>query len=464
MKNNTWSGRFIKGIDSDVLDFSQSLSVDLVLYDVDIRVTEVHVEMLYKCKHLTKSDFQKIVSGLKKVRKLADSGKLPWSVKLEDVHMNIENSLVKIIGPVGKKIHLGRSRNDLVTTDLRLYLRELSEFIIIRLRNLRFSLAKLAKVYSSDLFPGYTHLQIAQPVVFGHHLLAWAEMFARDEKRIENTMSLMNTLPLGSAAMSGTSLKIDRKFVAKKLGFASVSNNSMDAVSDRDYVIDLAYSNSMIMMHLSRVCEEIVLWMNPQFNLIDLDQGFCTGSSIMPQKKNPDVAELVRGKTGSVYGNLVGLLTLMKGLPLTYNRDLQEDKEQIFTSVDTTLSCIEIISKMIPTIVLNKQRASELSGTSFSTATDIAEYLSLKGMPFREAHHLVGKIIKYCEDKHCSLEEIPESEFQKFSNLIEADIYKKIIPSNTVKMRSNKGDTSPKLVEKEANILIKALKKYEQKQ
>ena len=220
----------------------------------------------------------------------------------------------------------------------------------------------------------------------------------------------------------------------------------------------------MIMMHLSRICEEIVLWMNPQFNLIDLDQGFCTGSSIMPQKKNPDVAELVRGKTGSVYGNLVGLLTLMKGLPLTYNRDLQEDKEQIFTSVDTTLSCIEIISKMIPTIVLNKQRASELSGTSFSTATDIAEYLSLKGMPFREAHHLVGKIVKYCEDKHCSLEEIPESEFQKFSNLIEADIYKKIIPSNTVKMRSNKGDTSPKLVEKEASILIKALKKYEQKQ
>ena len=343
-------------------------------------------------------------------------------------------------------------------------MRELSEFIIIRLRNLRLSLAKLAKVYSSDLFPGYTHLQIAQPVVFGHHLLAWAEMFARDETRIENVMSLMNTLPLGSAAMSGTSLKIDRKFVAKKLGFASVSNNSMDAVSDRDYVIDLAYSNSMIMMHLSRVCEEIVLWMNPQFNLIDLDQGFCTGSSIMPQKKNPDVAELVRGKTGSVYGNLVGLLTLMKGLPLTYNRDLQEDKEQIFTSVDTTLSCIEIISKMIPTIVLNKQRASELSGTSFSTATDIAEYLSLKGMPFREAHHLVGKIVKYCEDKHCSLEEIPESEFQKFSNLIETDIYKKIIPSNTVKMRSNKGDTSPKLVEKEASILIKALKKYEQKQ
>ena len=218
MKNNTWSGRFIKGIDSDVLDFSQSLSVDLVLYDVDIRVTEVHVEMLYKCKHLTKSDFQKIISGLKKVRKLADSGKLPWSVKLEDVHMNIENSLVKIIGPVGKKIHLGRSRNDLVTTDLRLYLRELSEFIIIRLRNLRLSLAKLAKAYSSDLFPGYTHLQIAQPVVFGHHLLAWAEMFARDETRIENVMSLMNTLPLGSAAMSGTSLKIDRKYVAKKLG------------------------------------------------------------------------------------------------------------------------------------------------------------------------------------------------------------------------------------------------------
>ena len=463
MKNNTWSGRFTTDIDSDVLEFSQSLSVDIVLYDVDIHVTQTHAEMLYKCKHITKTDFQKISSGLNKVKKLADQGKLPWTVKLEDVHMNIENCLVKMIGPLGKKIHLGRSRNDLVTTDLRIYLRELSEFTILKLNSLRLSLAKLAKKHSTDLFPGYTHLQIAQPVVFGHHLLAWAEMFERDVFRLQHVISMMNVLPLGSAAMSGTSLKIDRKFVAKKLGFSKLSTNSMDAVSDRDYVIDLAYSNSIIMMHLSRICEEIVLWMNPQFDLIDVDQSFCTGSSIMPQKKNPDVAELVRGKTGSVYGNLVGLLTLMKGLPLTYNRDLQEDKEQVFNSVDTTISCIEIMAKMIPTVILNKKRSTELAGSAFSTATDIAEYLSIKGMPFREAHHLVGKIVKFCEDNRCSLDEVSQDSFKKFSKLIDDDIYTKINPSNTVKSRSNKGDTSPKLVEKEAVRLIKELKKFEKK-
>ena len=463
MKNKTWAGRFTRKINDDVLDFSQSLTIDIVLYEADIMTTLAHVEMLCKCGHIKKNEFTKIKSGLNKIRTLARKGELPWSIELEDVHMNIENSLVEQIGDVGKKIHLGRSRNDLVTTDMRIYLRELVDVMIFEVRNIQKTIATLALKYSKSIFPGYTHLQIAQPVTFGHHLMAWQAMISRDEIRLKNTREMINVLPLGSAALSGTSLKIDRKFVAKKLQFNSTSNNSMDAVSDRDYMIDLAYTNSMIMLHLSRISEELVLWMNPQFNLIDIDEGFCTGSSIMPQKKNPDVPELVRGKTGSVYGNLIGLLTVLKGLPLTYNRDLQEDKNLIFESVDTTISSIDIINKLVKTLKLNKKQALSLAESSFSTATDLAEYLSAKGVAFRDSHHIVGKIVKSCEKRSISMKEMTLKEFKTFSDLIEKDIYKKISVENSVTSRKNFGSTSPQNVEKLANLVLSEISKTNSK-
>ena len=460
MKNVTWSSRFDKEIDSEVLDFSQSLNIDIVLYKADIEVSIAHVEMLSSCGHISTTDQKKIINALKKVNKLVESGKLKWSVKYEDVHMNIENALVKLIGDLGKKIHLGRSRNDLITTDLRIYLRDFIDIYLDKIRETQFIIAKTALKHAESLFPGFTHMQIAQPVTFGHHLLAWGEMLHRDEVRLENNRELLNIMPLGSAALSGTSLKTNRKMVAKKLGFKLVTNNSMDAVSDRDYVCDFAYVNAMIMMHLSRICEELVLWMNPQFGLIDLDEGFCTGSSIMPQKKNPDVAELIRGKTGGVYGNLIGLLTLMKGLPLTYNRDMQEDKSQIFESIDTTLSCLSLLPRMISTMKLNKNNSLNIASGSFSTATDVAEYLSKKGMPFRTSHHIVGDMVKFCEKKATKLSELSLEQLKGFSKLIQADIYDVLDPMTSVKSRTGIGETSPASVKRESKACIKRLKKY----
>ena len=460
MKNVTWSSRFTKQIDSEVLDFSQSLNIDIVLYNSDIKVTTAHVEMLSNCGHITVAEKKKIINGLKKVNKLADTGKLDWSVEYEDVHMNIENALVALIGDVGKKIHLGRSRNDLVTTDLRLYLRDFIDIYLDKIREIQHVLAKSAAQHSSSLFPGFTHMQVAQPVTFGHHLLAWSEMLYRDELRLTNTRELLNTMPLGSAALSGTSLKINRDMIAKKLGFKTVTKNSMDAVSDRDYVCDFAYTNSMIMMHLSRICEELVLWSNPQFGLIDLDESFCTGSSIMPQKKNPDVAELIRGKTGGVYGNLFGLLTLMKGLPLTYNRDMQEDKSLILDSIDTTLSCLSLLPRMISTMILNKKKSALIAASSFSTATDIAEYLSKKGMPFRTSHHKVGDIVKFCEKNDKQLGDLTLEELKGFSKLINKDIFKILDPITCIQSRTGKGETSASSVLRESKSVLKRLKKY----
>ena len=463
MKNKTWSGRFNKQINEDVLDFSQSLTIDIVLYEADILVTEAHVEMLCKCGHLNQKELTKIRRGLRKLRLQANNGELPWSVALEDVHMNIENALVDHIGEVGKKIHLGRSRNDLVATDIKIYLRELLDITTAEIRALRKTIATLAVKYHADIFPGYTHLQIAQPVTFGHHLLAWQEMISRDEERLKNVRSMLNVLPLGSAALSGTSLKLDRSMVAKKLGFDSVTRNSMDAVSDRDYIIDYAYSNTMIMMHLSRISEELILWMSPQFKLIEIDESFCTGSSIMPQKKNPDVPELVRGKSGSVYGNLISLLVLLKGLPLTYNRDLQEDKNIIFESIDTTISSLDIINKLIKTLKLNKKTAHTLAGSSFSTATDLAEYLSSKGVPFRDSHHIVGNVVKFCEENKVSMDQLTLDEFNKFSKLIESDVYNHISLEYSVNARKNVGSTSPNNVLKNAKFVLDTLKKNSRK-
>ena len=458
MKKTTRASRFTKKIDSEVLEFSESLTVDIVLLEADLKVTAAHVEMLAKCRLITKKELAMILSGLKKIKEAVKKDKSPWSYEFEDVHMNIENYLSKTIGDVGKKIHMGRSRNDLVTTDLRVYLRDFLDIFLVKLRDLQYALSKMAMIYSNSLFPGYTHLQVAQPVTFGHHLLAWNEMMFRDEKRLMNTRDLINIMPLGSAALSGTPYKIDREFVAKKLGFDSVSVNSMDAVSDRDYVCDFAYANSMIMLHLSRICEELVLWTNPQFNLITLDESFCTGSSIMPQKKNPDIPELIRGKAGGVFGDLIALISLMKGLPLTYNRDMQEDKKIIFDSVEVVLSCLNIMPRLILTMTLNETKAEQISRSSFSTATDLADYLSLKGMPFRDAHDVVGEIVKFCEKESIQLNDCSLGQLQKFSKSIKDDVYKSLDAKNSIKSRDGIGETSPKSVSAQAHKNLKRLK------
>tara|TARA_Y100000768_G_scaffold155513_2_gene116139 strand:+ start:6713 stop:8104 length:1392 start_codon:yes stop_codon:yes gene_type:complete len=458
MKNSTWSGRFKKALDEEVLEFSESISIDHLLFDCDIRVCIAHAEMLSECKIITNKESKTLVKGLKKLQEKYDNGKLSLSIKYEDVHMNIEQALVKEIGELGKKIHMGRSRNDLVATDFRLYLRDCSDLILNQIRDTRYALAMSANTNSHVIFPGYTHLQLAQPVTFGHHLLAWHEMLARDENRIVQMQDRLNVLPLGSAALSGTPYKINRKLVAKKLGFKTISNNSMDSVSDRDFVCDFAYACSMIMVHLSRMSEELVYWMNTHIKLVDIDEEFCTGSSIMPQKKNPDVPELIRGKSASVIGTLTSLLVLLKGLPLTYNRDLQEDKGLIIDSISTVVSCLSLMPRLILTLNVNEKRALAFSKQDFSNATDLADYLSTKGVPFRTSHEIVGKIVKFAESKKISLNDLSLDDFAKFSNKISEDVYDIINIEKSVYKKTVIGATSPNNVKKQSKKILSALK------
>jgi argininosuccinate lyase len=460
MKNTTWSGRFKKGLDEDVLEFSESISIDHLLFDCDIKVCIAHAEMLAECKIISQKESASLIKGLKSVQRKYDLGKLSLSIKYEDVHMNIEQALTKEVGELGKKIHMGRSRNDLVATDFRLYLRESSSLIIDKLRDIRHALALVSYKNADVIFPGYTHLQLAQPVTFGHHLLAWHDMLARDEQRMEQTQDRLNVLPLGSAALSGTPYKIDRMSVAKKLGFKSVSTNSMDAVSDRDFVCDFAYTCSMIMMHLSRMSEELVYWMNTHIKLVDIDEAFCTGSSIMPQKKNPDVPELIRGKSAAVIGSLSSMFLLLKGLPLTYNRDLQEDKTIILESLESVTACLDLMPRIISTLKVNKERALALAKQDFSNATDLADYLSMRGVPFRNSHEIVGNIVKYAESKKVSLNEIPLSEFKKFSNKIDKDVYQAIDIEKSIHSKKAIGSTSPTNVKKQAKKVLTSLKAY----
>ena len=458
MKNSTWSGRFKKGLDEEVLEFSESISIDHLLFDCDIRVCIAHAEMLSECKIISIKESKLLIKGLKKVKDKYDNGKLSLSIKYEDVHMNIEQALIKEIGEVGKKIHMGRSRNDLVATDFRLYLRDCSDLILNKIRDTRYALALSASTYSHVIFPGYTHLQLAQPITFGHHLLAWHEMLARDEHRILEMQERLNVLPLGSAALSGTTYKIDRKSVAKKLGFKTISNNSMDSVSDRDFVCDTAYTCSMIMMHLSRMSEELVYWMNTHIKLVDIDEAFCTGSSIMPQKKNPDVPELIRGKSASVIGALSSVLIMLKGLPLTYNRDLQEDKGIIIESISTVVSCLSLMPRLILTLEVNEDRALIFSKQDYSNATDLADYLSLKGVPFRTSHEIVGKIVKFAESKKITLNDLKINEFVKFSKKISNDVYEFIDIKKSIHTKKAIGSTSPSNVKKESKKILTALK------
>jgi len=441
-----WAGRFEDSTDSIVEGFTESVSFDARLWKHDIEGSIAHVTMLAKQKIVLKKEADAIIKGLNEIKAEIQAGKFKFSESLEDVHMNIEHALTMRIGEVGGKLHSGRSRNDQVALDIRLYLRDEISEIIKLIKALQKVFVKLAEKHIDIVMPGYTHLQRAQPVLLSHHMLAYYEMLERDRARYEDCLKRVNVLPLGAAALAGTTLPIDRKYVARLLKFPAVSENSIDTVADRDFAIEFISASSILMSHLSRFSEEVILWNSEEFGFIDLPDAFTTGSSIMPQKKNPDILELTRGRTGRVYGNLMSLLTIMKGLPLAYNRDMQEDKEPLFDTVDTVKSCLFILAKMMPKANFRKDRIKNATEAGFLTATDIAEYLVNKGMPFREAHGVTGRIVKYCINKAMVLTELTLDELKKFSDIIESDITGYITLDSSVDRRNSYGGTSTKVV------------------
>ena len=438
-----WGGRFAEPTDRFVEEFTESVSYDRRLAPFDIQGSIAHVEMLARVGVLTEDEAGRICSGLNAI--LADivTGKFTWRQGLEDVHMNIEAALVERIGEVGKKVHTGRSRNDQVATDLRLYLRAETETVRSLLLQTMQALVTLAEQEADTVMPGYTHLQGAQPITFGHHMLAWYEMLKRDEQRLGDCLERINVLPLGAAALAGTRFPIDRSLAAELLGFPAVTDNSLDAVSDRDFVIEFCADAALVMLHLSRFSEELVLWLSPAFGFIDIDDAFCTGSSIMPQKKNPDVAELVRGKTGRVYGDLMALLTVMKGQPLAYNRDNQEDKECLFDAVDTLKQCLEAYLKLLPSIEVKREAMLAAAQQGYLTATDLADYLVMKGVAFRDAHAIVGKAVQYAIEQGNGLEQLELPELQQFHEGIDAGVYDFLTLEGSVAARDHTGGTAP---------------------
>ena len=452
-----WGGRFSGPTDSFVEQFTESVSYDQPLAHYDIMGSIAHAQMLEKIKVISKKESSEIVNALKEIEKEIQSDRFVWSTALEDVHMNIESALVDRIGDIGKKLHTARSRNDQVATDIRLYLRDEVDEITLKINEVINALLNLAEEHHETIMPGMTHMQSAQPVTFGHHLLAWVEMLLRDRSRLQDCRKRINVLPLGSAALAGTTFPIDRNYVAKILGFDEVTQNSLDAVSDRDFAVEFLASGSLIMMHLSRFSEEIVFWMSQRNHFIDLDDAWCTGSSIMPQKKNPDIPELVRGKTGRVYGDLMALLTLMKSQPLAYNRDNQEDKENLFNAVDIVKSCLIAYTGLISAISVNQKAMYEAAQAGFSTATDLADYLVAKGLPFRDAHEVVGKVVQYLIENNKTLkkDDMSLSELEKFSNLIEADVFDILTLEGSVSARDHIGGTSPTQVKKQITRLKK---------
>lgn len=453
-----WAGRFRKKTSKIVESFTESISFDHRLWKYDIEGSIAHAKMLGKQGIITREDSEKIMRGLKEVARDIEAGRFTFREDLEDIHMNIEAALIKKIGDVGGKLHTARSRNDQVALDLRLYLRAETKEIISLIKNFQKTLLNIATKHLNSLMPGYTHLQRAQPVLLSHHILAYVEMLQRDIERLEDALKRINLLPLGSCAFAGTTLPIDRIYVAKLLGFEGISQNSIDAVSDRDFAIELLSNVAILIMHLSRLAEELILWSTEEFRFIELPDAFTTGSSIMPQKKNPDVAELIRGKTGRVYGNLLALLTVMKGLPLSYNRDLQEDKLSVFDTVDTVKSCLIVLNEMLPVIRFNTKRMHETAGDAYSTATDVAEYLVKKGLPFRKAHEITGKIVLYCIKENKKLEELSINELKKFSPLIKKDIYSYIEAEDSVKAKTSRGGTAPDEVRRQIKRLEKLIK------
>jgi argininosuccinate lyase len=443
-----WGGRFSEATDAFVERFTASIQFDQRLYREDIRGSIAHASMLAECGVLSATEKTQIVDGLRAIEADIEAGRFSWSTSLEDVHMNIETALTRRIGDVGKKLHTGRSRNDQIATDIRLYLRGQSELISAEISRFQHGILDLAEQHYACIMPGFTHLQTAQPITFGHHLMAWFEMLERDYSRLQDCVKRMNQSPLGAAALAGTTYPIDRELTAKSLEFDKPTRNSLDSVSDRDFAIEFCAFASVLMTHLSRMGEEIVLWSSAQFNFVDLPDRFCTGSSIMPQKKNPDVPELVRGKTGRVYGNLMGLLTLMKSQPLAYNKDNQEDKEPIFDTVDTVLDCLRAFADMVPAMTPKAEIMRAAAKAGFATATDLADYLVRKSIPFRDAHDIVGQAVSYGVQNHLDLADMPLATLQGFSTHIEADVFDVLTLEGSVAARDHLGGTAPNQVKR----------------
>ncbi|WP_299260729.1 argininosuccinate lyase [uncultured Kushneria sp.] len=455
--NQSWGGRFSEPTDAFVAAFTASIGFDQRLYHHDIRGSIAHATMLARVGVLTDDERNAIINGLKEIEAEIERGEIEWSVALEDIHMNIEARLTDRIGIVGKKLHTGRSRNDQIATDIRLYLRDGIDAVASELSRLRQGLIELAEREADTIMPGFTHLQSAQPVTFGHHLLAWQEMIARDQERLLDTRKRVNIMPLGAAALAGTTYPIDRHVTAELLGFDRPAENSLDAVSDRDFAIEFTAFASLLMMHLSRMSEELVLWTSAQFDFIDLPDRFCTGSSIMPQKKNPDVPELVRGKTGRVYGHMMSLLTLMKSQPLAYNKDNQEDKEPLFDTLDTVLGSLRAFGDMIPAIRAKSDNMHAAAKRGFATATDLADYLVRQGVAFRDAHEIVGKAVAFGIEEGRDLSEMTLDELQRFSDHIGGDIFEVLTLEGSVAARNHIGGTAPNQVRAAAQRAREAL-------
>ncbi|MBQ3425516.1 MAG: argininosuccinate lyase [Clostridia bacterium] len=443
-----WGGRFRKPTDKRVDDFNSSIRFDKRMYKQDIRGSIAHATMLGRQGIIPQADADAIVAGLKEIMSDIDAGRVEFLIDAEDIHMNIEKLLTDRIGDAGKRLHTGRSRNDQVALDIRMYLMdeiaEIEEMLIETMD----TFVELAKQHTDTIMPGYTHLQKAQPITFAHHCMAYYEMFRRDFSRLAECRQRTNVMPLGSGALAGTTYPLDREFVAKMLGFDGVTMNSLDGVSDRDFVIELAGCLSLVMMHASRFSEELILWSSNEFGFVEMDDAYSTGSSIMPQKKNPDVAELIRGKTGRVYGSLIGLLTVMKGTPLAYNKDMQEDKEQIFDSVDTVKLCLPVFCDMIRTMKVNKSAMRKGANGGFTNATDAADYLVKKGLPFRDAHAVIGNMVFYCIEHDKAITDLTMDELRSFSALIEEDIYEAVSMETCVNDRAVIGGPAKAMTEK----------------
>jgi len=458
-QNKLWGGRFSESTDAFVQAFTASVTFDQRLAPYDIAGSKAHANMLAHVGILTEQECQQILEGLDSILADIDKGQFEWSIALEDVHMNIEAALTERIGIAGKKLHTGRSRNDQVATDIRLFMRDQLSLVLSELARLQVGLLGLAEQHADTIMPGFTHLQVAQPVTFGHHLLAWFEMLKRDAERFKDCARRVNVMPLGSAALAGTSYPIDRDFTAKALGFSAPCANSLDGVSDRDFAIEFCAASALLMTHMSRFSEEIVLWSSAQFNFITLPDAFCTGSSIMPQKKNPDVPELVRGKVGRVNGHLISLLTLMKSQPLAYNKDNQEDKEPLFDTVDTVLGSLRAFADMVPNIKANKTDMYAAAKQGFSTATDLADYLVGKGLAFRDAHEVVGLAVRLGSESNRDLSELSLDELQGFSDAIESDVFDVLTLEGSVSARDHFGGTAPNQVRKAVQTGVEYLAK-----
>jgi argininosuccinate lyase len=443
-----WGGRFKESTHSIVEEFTASIHFDKRLYRYDIEGSIAHCEMLAKKRILSADEKKAIVEGLKGILGDMERGDFEYHPDFEDIHMVVEKALIDRIGDVGGKLHTGRSRNDQVSLDVRLYLRDEAKGILKLVNELKTAIVKVAKREADVIMPGYTHLQKAQPVCLSHYLLAFWEMIVRDEKRLEECYERINVMPLGSAALAGTSVPIDREYVAQRLKFPEITKNSMDAVSDRDFVAEFIFDASLLMMHMSRLCEDLILWSSDEFDFVEISDSFTTGSSIMPQKKNSDVAELIRGKTGRIYGNLVSILTVMKGLPMTYDRDLQEDKEPLFDTVDTVKISLRVLTEMIKRMKFNREKMLSEAVKGFSTATDIAEYLVMKGMPFREAHKTVGALVLYCIEKGKDLASLTIDEIRRFYKDADDDIYRSMDVQSSVDSRNIPGGTARTMVVK----------------